>query len=141
MPKTLDRMIADIRRVWLDEPLPNQPNHAYLFTQLVPIIQSALNQIANTGQNWETREVDFQINPGDEEVSLILAGNLGKPLAIYTVNIDDPHHYEQDIPIVKLQNLTQSYEGARDGQGWGFNTQNLTHPASSFAVYSRPSSL
>lgn len=136
MSKTLDRMVADMRRVWLDEPLPNLPNHAYLFTQLVPVIQSALNQIANTGQNWETREAEFVVSYGDEEIQLPNVNNLGKPLSIYTADPNDAQHRERDIPIIKLQNLTQTIEGPRDGMGWGFIGSD-THPATAFAVYRR----
>jgi hypothetical protein len=135
---TLDLMTAKVRAVWLDEPLPNQPNYPYVFAQLLAVVQSAVNQIGNAGQNWETREASFTLSPCQER-AIISADNIGKPLAVYTADPSNQHHYERNIPLVKRQNLIDSYEGVRDGMGSYYGYLGLQgssgHVAQKMSVY------
>lgn len=131
---TLDKHLANIRQVWLDEPLPGRPSLRYLWSLLLAEVQNGINQITNTSQNWRTGEARLTFDPGIDEI-LVNAPGMSKPLLVYTEDESNAHHYERPIDIVSRQNLITGYEGARDGSGQVMLADNSWHTAQKIAIY------
>lgn len=136
----LDQHLANIRQVWLDEPLPGRPSLRHLWTLLLAEIQNGVNQITNTSQNWRTGEADITFDPSVEEV-LVNAPGISKPLVVYTKDEANPHHNERVVDIVGRQNLVIGYDGTRDGSGrqtylYPFDGQSW-HVAQKIAIYQK----
>ena len=133
---SLDQHLANIRQVWLDEPLPQRPGLRYLWTLLLAEVQNAFNQMTDTGQNWRTGETTLEFGPSQEEVQIPDSG-MSKPLVVYTMDEANPHHYERVVDIVSRQNLITGYYGNRDGGGNLMPYFDSYHTAQKIAIYQK----
>lgn len=125
----IHKLIAEVR-VLLDEPNHQHPTERHLWTIMTYQLQNYMNELQNTGQNWNIASWQLDVLPNISEYS-ITAPDFGKPIYILTKS-DDPQVAEREVRIVDIQNF--DFLPPR-GQAWAWNESK--HTAAAIAFYGK----
>lgn len=123
----IHQLIASVRLI-LDEPNHAHPTERHIWQILTFQIQNLMNELQNTGQNWNIASWELNTLPGVNEYSIPIT-DFGKPIFILTKS-DHPDIEEREVPIVDTQNF--DYLPSR-GHAWAWNEGK--HSAAAIAFY------
>ena len=119
----------------LDGPREHKPSRRLVWKYVGQVVQSAFNQLGNTGNAWAIAEAQLDVDVDEEDYALAGASNFGKPLQVLTYDPTNQAHVERDVDFWEVQNMNFDWPWPNDIANQFTNWDNSPHTATRMAFF------
>lgn len=92
-------------RMWLRDPVPNQPSKRLVLNAVLRRTQSMFNRLSNTGKAWAISETGLTVNANQSEYLLTVDESFGKPLRVTTLFPGNQSHIPRDVDFFDIGDI------------------------------------
>lgn len=130
---SIKQFLAQVRDA-LGYPPVSRLNDATILMRTYEKQEHYRNELKLSQENWIVDYWDMHVDANRDDMAVAATNSeFGEPYLIETIDTGDVNHVRREIPIVKMQDIDQKYEGPNTAQG----SLGYPHVAACFAFYNR----
>src|SRR5713101_7152445 len=126
--------MSSVRMVWLRGPRSNRPSELPLLNSVLLHIKILRAQRRHSVNAWDYDTVPINVKQ-DKSVYEIPDPRFSRPLAVLTIEPNNPNHIQRRIPFYAPQNLAFNWGWPMDIGSWIVNYDGSVHSAERVAFY------